>query len=129
MPDWILGALMRVSLVPGLWSWGRANAADWPGVAPEIVLAADYWDVPLLPAPFLAQLAVWGAHITSGLLIAGFMTRIVGLVLLLATFAHMSWIAPDAWMSAAVFGAVSFYLFARGGGALSLDGSLAATTR
>lgn len=129
MPDWIVGLVLRVSLVPGLWSWGRANAIEWPGVSSDIVIAADYWNVPLLPAPFLAQLAVWGAHFAAALLAVGFATRIVGLVLVLATVAYMSWIAPDAWASATVFGAVAFYLFVRGGGAISLDGSLAATTR
>lgn len=129
MPDWILGAVMRIALVPGLWSWGRANAQDWPGVDTDLVLAAEYWGVPLLPAPFVAQIAVWGAHIVSGLLVAGFLTRIVGLVLVFATAVYILWISPESWASAAVFGAIAFYLFARGGGALSLDGSLAATTR
>lgn len=129
IPDWILGALLRLSLVPGLWAWGRAHAENWPGVVPDLVVAADYWDVPLLPAPFLAQLAVWGAHFCAALLVAGFLTRIVGLVLLLASFAYMNWIAPENWTSALVFAAIAFYLFVRGGGALSLDGSIATTTR
>lgn len=129
IPDWILGAVMRAALVPGLWGWGRANAEAWPGVVPGLVSAADYWDVPLLPAPFLAQLAVWGAHFTAALLVAGFMTRIVGLTLFAASLAYMSWIGPENWASALVFSAVAFYLFVRGGGALSLDGSIAATTR
>ncbi len=129
MPDWIVGAVLRLSLVPGLWSWARANAREWPMVDPDLVLAAQYWSVPLLPAPLLAQIAVWGGLITAAFLVAGFMTRIVGLVLVFATLAYVSWIAPDAWASALVFGGIAFYLFVRGGGALSLDGSLAATTR
>ncbi len=129
MPDWILGAVLRWSLVPGLWGWGRAHAEAWPGVVPEIVIAADYWDVPVLPAPFLAQLAVWGAHFAAALLVAGFITRFVGLVLFAATLAYVSWIGPENWAAALVFGAVAFYLFVRGGGSLSLDGSIAATTR
>ena len=26
MPDWIVGGIMRLALVPGLWEWARANA-------------------------------------------------------------------------------------------------------
>ena len=41
MPDWIVGAALRWSLIPGLWVWGRAYAADWPDVVPSAVSAAQ----------------------------------------------------------------------------------------
>ncbi|WP_300551793.1 TQO small subunit DoxD [Maricaulis sp.] len=129
MPDWVLGLVIRLSVVPGLWMWGRANAAEWPGVSPDIVSAADYWGIPLIPAPLLAQIAVWGAHIVALMLAVGFLTRLVGFVLLAFSLAYLLWIVPDSWVSVSVFAAVSFYLFARGSGALSVDGALAATTR
>ena len=130
MPDWVLGLIVRLSIVPGLWSWGRANAGeDWLEVGPGIVSAVSYWNIPVLPDALVAQIAVWGAHLAAVTLLLGFLSRIVGLVLALAGGAYIFWIAPDAWQSAIVFEAVAFYLFARGSGALSIDGALAATAR
>jgi putative oxidoreductase len=129
MPDWIVSGVIRLSLVPGLWIWARANAAEWPDVVPEAVLAAEFWGVPIIKPAMLAQIAVWGAHLMAALLTVGFLTRIVGLCLLAGSAIYAWWIVPEAWPSAAIFAAMAFYLFARGGGALSIDGALAATTR
>ena len=130
MPDWVLGLIVRLSIVPGLWSWGRANAGeDWLEVSPGILSAVSYWNIPLLPDAFVAQIAVWGAHLAAITLLLGFLSRVIGFVLVLAGGAYICWIAPDAWQSAIVFEAIAFYLFARGSGALSIDGALAATTR
>ena len=129
MPDWLGGGLLRLALVPGLWLWGRAHAAAWPGVDPALIHAAEIWSVPVISAAHLAQIAVWGTQICAGLLLIGFLTRLAGLVLLAAAGVYAAWIAPEAWPAAAVFAAAAFYLFARGGGALSVDGAIVATTR
>lgn len=129
MPDWLLGAIARFALAPGLWMWGRAQAADWPDVVPGMVRAAEIWAVPVIAPEHLAQIAVWGAQICAGMLLLGVLTRLAGLVLLLACGVYAVWIAPEAWAAAAVFAALAFYLFARGGGALSIDGAIVATTR
>ncbi|WP_417469523.1 DoxX family protein [Maricaulis sp.] len=129
MPDWIVGAAIRWSLIPGLWVWGRAHAGDWPDVAPSVVSAAGVWSVPFITPEQLAQIAVWGAHLAAAMLAVGFLTRFVGLALLLATAVFAWWVAPQAWTSAAVYGAVAFYLCVRGGGALSVDGVIVATLR
>lgn len=129
MPDWILGAVIRLAPVPGLWFWGRAHAADWPEVIPEIVQAAEIWAVPVLSAQTVAQGAVWGAQLAAALLVVGFLTRFVGLFLLAACCVFGSWVAPEAWTSVIVYGALAFYLMVRGGGGLSVDGMIAATIR
>ena len=129
LPDWILGGVVRLSLVPGLWIWGRAYAGDWPEAVPELVAAARIWDVPFLPASAVATLAVWGAQLAALMLFAGVLTRLIGLLLLLASLVYMAFVAPDAWGGALLVSALSFYLFARGGGALSIDGAIVATTR
>lgn len=129
MPDWIVGGLIRLSLAPSLWLWARANAGNWPDVAPGLVGAAEIWDVPLIPPALLAQAAVWGAQLCVLLLVLGVAMRLVGLVLMLASLAYASWVAPEAWSAVLVFSALSFYLFARGGGALSVDGAIAAAAR
>ena len=129
MPDWILGAVVRFAPIPGLWFWGRANAADWPEVVPEIVEAARIWAVPVVSAELVAQWAVWGAHLAAALLLVGFLTRFVGLFLLVACAVFAVWVAPEAWSSTVIFGALAFYLTVRGGGALSVDGMIAATIR
>ncbi|SDL62084.1 DoxX family membrane protein [Maricaulis salignorans] len=129
MPDWIVGAALRWSLIPGLWVWGRAYAADWPDVVPSAVSAAQIWAVPLVAPAQLAQIAVWGAHLAVVMLAVGFLTRIVGLALLIAAIVFAWWIAPQAWTSAAVYGALAFYLCVRGGGGLSVDGAVMGALR
>ncbi|WP_417476406.1 hypothetical protein [Maricaulis sp.] len=129
MPDWIVGAALRWSLIPGLWVWGRAYAADWPDVVPAAVSAAQIWAVPLVAPTQLAQIAVWGAHLAVVMLAIGFLTRLVGLALLLAAIVFAWWIAPQAWTSAAVYGALAFYLCVRGGGGLSVDGAVIGALR
>tara|TARA_R110002124_G_scaffold88995_16_gene227994 strand:+ start:1378 stop:1812 length:435 start_codon:yes stop_codon:yes gene_type:complete len=129
MPDWIVGAALRWSLIPGLWVWGRAYAADWPDVVPAAVRAAQIWAVPLVAPTQLAQIAVWGAHLAVVMLAIGFLTRLVGLALLLAAIVFAWWIAPQAWTSAAVYGALAFYLCVRGGGGLSVDGAVIGALR
>ena len=129
MPDWLVGGVIRLALVPALWMWGRAHAAAWPGVLPDIVHAAELWAVPFIEPARLAQIAVWGTQACAGLLLAGFLTRLVGLALLLACGVYGLWIAPQAWGAVIIVGALAFYLFARGGGALSVDGAIVATTR
>lgn len=129
MPDWLVGGVIRLALVPGLWMWGRTHAGVWPDVVPGIIHAAEIWNVPLVPPARLAQIAVWGTQICAGLLLIGFLTRLAGLVLLAACGVYGLWIAPDAWPATCVVAALAFYLFARGGGALSVDGAIVATTR
>ncbi|BDX00985.1 TQO small subunit DoxD [Maricaulis maris] len=129
LPDWIVGGVIRLSLVPGLWSWGRANADVWPGVMPDTIVAASIWNIPLVSAAHTAQIAVWGAQLVAFLLMVGFLTRLVGFVLLTACAIYGFWVLPEAWTSVVLFAAISFYLFARGGGALSIDGAIVATLR
>ncbi|WP_300544144.1 TQO small subunit DoxD [Maricaulis sp.] len=129
MPDWLVGGLIRLSLAPGLWLWGRAHAGPWPEVMPDIVHAADVWSVPVIAPVHLAQFAVWGAQICAALLVLGFLTRLAGVALLLASWIYGVWVAPEAWPMTVMFAAMSFYLFARGGGGLSIDGAIVATTR
>jgi putative oxidoreductase len=129
MPDWVVGGIARLAPVPGLWMWGRANAGPWPGVLPDTVQAAEIWAVPLVAPVHLAQIAVWGAQICAALLLLGVLTRLVGFVLLLACAVYVVWVAPEAWPATSLFAALSFYLFVRGGGALSVDGAIVATTR
>jgi putative oxidoreductase len=129
MPDWIVSGVIRISLVPGLWFWGRANADAWPQAAPEFVRAVEVWSLPFLSAHTFAPYLVWGAQLAAVLLAVGFLTRLVGLALLAMCAVFAWWIAPYAWTSVAVLAALALYLFARGGGALSIDGAIAATTR
>jgi putative oxidoreductase len=129
MPDWIVGAALRLSLIPGLWSWARSQAGDWPAVAPDAIRAAQIWSVPFISAEQLAQTAVWGAHLAVLMLALGFLTRLVGLALLIATAIFAWWVAPEAWTSACVYAALAFYLAVRGGGGLSVDGAIMSTMR
>jgi len=129
MPDWIVGAAIRWSLIPGLWAWGRAHAGDWPDVVPSVVNAARIWAVPFVAPEQLAQIVVWGAQLAAALLAVGFLTRFVGLALLIATAIFAWWVAPQAWSSAVVYSALAFYLCVRGGGGLSVDGAILSTLK
>jgi putative oxidoreductase len=129
MPDWVLGLAARLALAPGLWLWGRANSGPWPSADRGAVLIAEDWVPALIPAEFAASVIVWGAQLTALILLAGFMNRLVGLMLLIAAGFYAFALQPDSALTAALFAALSFYLFARGGGALSLDGAIVATAR
>lgn len=129
MPDWVMGLVVRVCLVPGIWMWAREHAGSWPQVDPGLVAAAEIWGLPMMSAEAVSFIAVWGGQILCGFLVAGFLTRLSGLGLLLGILAYLIWVSPLAWPIAIVHGAAAFYLFARGGGAFSIDGAIVATAR
>lgn len=129
MPDCVIGLAARLALAPGLWIWGRSLSGPWPSADSAAIAAAERWPAPFMASDLTAAILVWGAQLTALLLALGFLTRLVGLGLLAACAVYASWIAPEAWTSAAAAGALAFYLFARGGGALSIDGAIVATTR
>ena len=129
MPDWVIGLAARLALAPGLWLWGRAWSGAWPGANEAAVAAAGYWSPPFLSAELVASLIVWGAQLAALLLVIGFMSRVTGFVLLLSAAVYAGYVMPEAWTSAAPVAALAFYLFARGGGAMSLDGAIVASTR
>jgi len=129
MPDWVIGGVIRMSLAPGLWLWGRAHADVWPDVTPDVIQAAETWSIPLLTAPSVASYLVWGSQLVAALLVFGLLTRVVGFALLIACAIFYGWVAPHAWPSIVIYAGMAFYLFARGAGALSLDGAISATTR
>ena len=129
LPDWLVGGVIRLALAPSLWLWGRAHAGPWPDVMPAVIHAAAVWNLPFIAPAHLAQIAVWGCQIAAALLVLGILTRLVGLVLLVAAWIYGVWVAPEAWPLTILFAASSFYLFARGGGGFSIDGAVVATTR
>ena len=106
-----------------------ASAVSRPQVDPGLVAAAEIWGLPMMSAEAVAFIAVWGGQILCGFLVAGFLTRLSGLGLLLGILAYLIWVSPLAWPIAIVHGAAAFYLFARGGGAFSIDGAIVATAR
>jgi len=136
--DAIVGIAVRLGLAAALWSWARANAQpvrdwhdwhSWFQPDPGLVTAASVWFGGLADAQAAAfQLVLWGTLLPV-VLLAGFLTRLAGLgVLLCAAFFTIA-IEPQGWSFALVAGALGLYLALRGAGPLSVDWGAARLTR
>lgn len=136
--DAVVGLAVRLGLAAALWSWARANAlpvsgwSDWQNwfqPDPGLAAAASVW-LPGFADPHAVafQLVLWGTLLPV-VLLAGVLTRLAGLVVLLCALFFVVAIAPQGWSFALIAGALGLYLALRGAGPLSIDWAAARLAR
>lgn len=80
--------------------------------------------LPLIPPDIAALAATYSEHLFPILLVLGLLTRPAALALLGMTLVIQVFVYPDAWPTHLSWAGLLLPLFARGGGAWSLDGLL-----
>ncbi|MCH8521590.1 hypothetical protein [Glycocaulis sp.] len=136
--DAIVGLAIRIGLAAALWSWARSNAlpvSDWGNwqtwFAPEpgFVSAVSVWLPGFADAAGAAFFLILAASLLPVALVAGLLTRLAGLTVILCAGFFALAIAPEGWTFALVAGALGIYLLLRGAGPLSVDWGAARLAR
>jgi len=86
-----------------------------------LALFREEYKVPLVPPEIAAHAAVYAEHLFPILLVLGLFTRLSALALLGMVAVIQVFVYPEAWPTHLSWTGLLLYLFARGGGAVSLD--------
>jgi putative oxidoreductase len=118
VPYAALAIPLRLAVATVFWNSGQTKLADWNAT---LALFSDEYQVPLLPPEFAAHLALSIELTAPVLLVLGFLTRPVALVLLGMTTVIEIFVYPQAWPTHIQWAAMLLVLLARGAGSLSID--------
>jgi putative oxidoreductase len=118
LPYALLAIPLRFAIATVFWNSGQTKLADWDAT---LALFSDEYQVPLLRPELAAHLALWIELTAPVLLVLGFLTRPVALVLLGMTAVIEIFVYPQAWPTHSQWAAMLLVLLARGAGSLSLD--------
>lgn len=136
--DLVIGLGLRAALAVQFWTWARANAdpvADplswrsWLSPSAGLEAAAGVWTLGRVDPTATAFVLLAVATLAALALMIGFMTRIAGLLVMAGALWHAIFVLPEAWPSAAAYGALGLCLALRGAGAVSIDWALARLAR
>lgn len=98
MLDWVLGLIVCLFVVLGLWSWGCVNVGDdWLDVFLEIIFVVGYWQILLFLDVLIVQIVVWGVYLIVLIFLFGFFSWIVGFVLVLVGGVYIFWVVLGVW--------------------------------
>lgn len=138
LADTIGGAIARFALAAEMWSWARANAApmenwtiwsSWIRPEPGLVSAAGAWIPAGIGDAAAAALLLAVMQIGALALAMGLLTRIAGALVVALAAGFVMQILPEAWTTAAIYGALGLYLVLRGPGMVSLDWAMGRLAR
>src|SRR5262249_30146593 len=118
VPYAVLAIPLRLAVATVFWNSGQTKLADWNAT---LALFSDEYQVPLLPPELAAHLALSIELTAPVLLVLGFLTRPVALVLLGMTTVIEIFVYPQAWPTHIQWAAMLLVLLACGAGSLSID--------
>lgn len=125
LPQSLLLLVARFGIAGVFFTSGRTKVTGFLTIAPSTyALFEDEYRVPLLPSDVAAHLATYAEHLFPILLVLGLLTRVSAAALLFMTLVIQTFVYPDAWPTHLSWAAILLFLFARGGGAVSLDRTL-----
>jgi putative oxidoreductase len=125
MAEGIMLLIVRVALAGVFWRSGRTKVDEhsWFTLSDNArtLFQEEYASVPL-PSELAAWLALFAEHAFPALLVAGLLTRISALALLVMTLVIQIFVYPEAWWQVhIIWVALAMVSIVRGGGILSLD--------
>jgi len=125
IPEWLIALICRFGIAGVFFLSARTKVEGVITLKPETFTLFTYeYNVPLLPPDIAAYLATYAEHAFSILLAFGLLTRISAAGLIGMTLVIQLFVYPDAWPTHLVWAGPLLYLFARGGGSLSVDRAL-----
>jgi len=125
IPEWLIALVCRLGVAGVFFLSARTKVEGLITLKPETFTLFTYeYNVPLLPPDIAAYVATYAEHAFSILLVLGLLTRISAAGLIGMTLVIQLFVYPDAWPTHLTWAGPLLYLFARGGGALSIDRAL-----
>jgi putative oxidoreductase len=122
IPESLIALVMRLGIASVFFMSARTKVDGLLHITDETFdLFREEYHLPLLDPVIAAHLATYGEHVFSVLLVLGLFTRGSALALLGMTTVIEVFVYPDAWPTHLSWAGLLIYLFARGGGAWSLD--------
>ena len=121
VPYWALALPLRLAVATVFWNSAMTKLANWNTA---VELFTEEYKLPLLPPELAAYLAVSIELAAPVLLVLGFGTRAVALVLLGMAAVIEVFVYPQAWPTHLQWAAMLLVLLCRGAGTLSLDHAL-----
>lgn len=129
IPDALLLLIARLGIAAVFFMSGRTKVDGILHITDSTYeLFRTEYALPLIPPHLAATAATWSEHLLPALLVAGLMTRVSALGLLIMTLVIQVFVYPDAWPTHLSWAAILLLLVARGGGAYSID-AVAGTMR
>ena len=128
-PEGIALLMVRLALAGVFWRSGRTKVVEgtWFQLsdAARYLFATEYSGVPL-PPDLAAHLSLLGETFLPILIVMGLATRLSALGLFTMAMVIQVFVYPDAWWPVhSLWVALALVLISRGGGAFSLDATLA----
>jgi putative oxidoreductase len=121
-PDWLPPFIARLGIAAVFFQSGRTKVEGLLTITPSAYqLFEEEYKLPLLSPHVAAHLATYAEHLFPILLALGLFTRLSAAALLVMTLIIEIFVYPDAWPTHLSWAGLLLPLFARGGGALSVD--------
>lgn len=121
-PDWLPPFIARLGIAAVFFQSGRTKVEGLLTITPSAYqLFEEEYKLPLLSPHVAAHLATYAEHLFPILLALGLLTRLSAAALLVMTLIIEIFVYPDAWPTHLSWAGLLLPLFARGGGALSID--------
>lgn len=122
IPDWLPPLVARLGVAAVFFQSGRTKVEGLLMITPGAYqLFEEDYKLPFLRPDAAAHLATYAEHLFPILLALGLFTRLSAAALLSMTLIIQIFVFPDAWPTHLSWGGLLLPLFARGGGALSVD--------
>lgn len=121
-PDWLPPLVARLGIAAIFFQSGRTKVEGLLTITPGAYqLFEEEYKLPLLSPDVAAHLATYAEHLFPILLALGLFTRLSAAALLVMTLIIGIFVYPDAWATHLSWAGLLLPVFARGGGALSID--------
>lgn len=121
LPGDLAGLALRVFPALVFWQSGRTKVEGLQIKPSTWFLFEQEYALPLIPPHIAAVAATLAEHVLPVLLIAGLLTRLSALGLLVMTATIQIFVYPDAWLTHGLWAAAFLALIVHGPGRWSLD--------
>lgn len=111
----------RLSIAGVFWQSGQTKMDGWSVSDSAVYLFENEYRLPVIDPVIAAHLAAFAEHLFPLLLVAGFLTRLSALSLLLMTLVIQIFVYPGAWPTHGTWAACLLLILKWGPGRISID--------
>jgi putative oxidoreductase len=131
IPEDVIAITARLAIASVFWRSAQTKISGWElfdqswqfyNVSSSTLMLFQYeYNLPLINYKIAAYMATFSEFFLSLAIVAGFMTRLSALALLIMTGVIQILVYPDAWPTHIMWAAILFYIIKHGPGKLSVD--------